>query len=150
MKKTVTEIEKAEALKKNGQSADPHAAPDVTSEKSANVEEMAIEKAEAPKEETQKEEAESSGLEAIPDAMRDNKSAGDGADAGSETDTAGDGPPPIPGAAPFPPEFEVSDNSTIFMGLRVYTDRSGGAATVVGQLRYEMVAEFSGSGAEAA
>jgi hypothetical protein len=37
----------------------------------------------------------------------------------------------------------VWDNNTIFMGLRVYTDRSGGAATIVGQLRYEMEAEFS-------
>ncbi|KAJ7880175.1 hypothetical protein B0H13DRAFT_2345713 [Mycena leptocephala] len=60
-----------------------------------------------------------------------------------------------PDVSPFPPaaeatsEPEASEDDTIFMGLRVYTDKSGGAATIGGQLRHEMEAAFANLGVKA-
>ncbi|KAF7371261.1 Cysteine proteinase [Mycena sanguinolenta] len=56
--------------------------------------------------------------------------------------------------SPFPPaaatpEPDVSEDDTIFMGLRVYTDKEGGAATIGGQLRHEMEAAFANLGVKA-
>ncbi|KAJ7247339.1 cysteine proteinase [Mycena rebaudengoi] len=49
---------------------------------------------------------------------------------------------------PLPPrEFSTSEDSeddVVFLGLRVYSDKSGGAATIGGQLRHEMEAAFAG------
>ncbi|KAJ6461187.1 hypothetical protein C8R47DRAFT_1160099 [Mycena vitilis] len=50
---------------------------------------------------------------------------------------------PFPPAAATPDQPEVSEDDTLFMGLRVYTDKTGGAATIGGQLRHEMEAAFS-------
>ncbi|KAF7345636.1 Cysteine proteinase [Mycena venus] len=66
-------------------------------------------------------------------------------------------PAPAPIVSPFPPtadanatpEPEVSEDDTIFMGLRVYTDKAGGAATIGGQLRHEMEAAFANLGVKA-
>jgi hypothetical protein len=64
-------------------------------------------------------------------------------------------PAPAPIVSPFPPAAEVtsepeaSEDDTIFMGLRVYTDKSGGAATIGGQLRHEMEAAFANLGVKA-
>jgi hypothetical protein len=64
-------------------------------------------------------------------------------------------PAPAPIVSPFPPaaeatsEPEASEDDTIFMGLRVYTDKSGGAATIGGQLRHEMEAAFANLGVKA-
>ncbi|KAJ7327524.1 hypothetical protein DFH08DRAFT_884706 [Mycena albidolilacea] len=63
-------------------------------------------------------------------------------------------PVPVPVVSPFPPaelapEPEVSEDDTIFMGLRVYTDKAGGAATIGGQLRHEMETAFANLGVKA-
>ncbi|KAJ7230247.1 hypothetical protein GGX14DRAFT_410225 [Mycena pura] len=61
-------------------------------------------------------------------------------------------PAPAPVISPFPPagadvpEPDVSDDDVVFLGLRVYTDKAGGAATVGGQLRHEMEAAFAALG----
>ncbi|KAJ7125785.1 cysteine proteinase [Mycena crocata] len=56
-------------------------------------------------------------------------------------------PAPVPIVSPFPPSEnvpeEVSEDDTVYMGLRVYTDKDGGAATIGGQLRHEMEAAFA-------
>ncbi|KAF8210761.1 hypothetical protein K438DRAFT_2011307 [Mycena galopus ATCC 62051] len=44
---------------------------------------------------------------------------------------------------------EPEDDNTIFMGLRVYTHKDGGAATIGGQLRHEMEATFANLGGKA-
>jgi hypothetical protein len=63
------------------------------------------------------------------------------ADAGVKPAEPDSGGPPF---VPFPPaegtqgQWEVSEDDTIFLGLRVYTDKAAGAATIGGQLRHEM------------
>ncbi|KAF8210700.1 hypothetical protein K438DRAFT_1958912 [Mycena galopus ATCC 62051] len=44
---------------------------------------------------------------------------------------------------------EPEEDNTIFMGLRVYTHKDGGAATTGGQLRHEMETAFANLGVEA-
>ncbi|KAJ6472033.1 hypothetical protein C8R45DRAFT_1013813 [Mycena sanguinolenta] len=55
---------------------------------------------------------------------------------------------PFPPAAPTP-EPDISEDDIIFMGLRVYTDKEGGPATIGGQLRHEMEAAFANLGVKA-
>ncbi|KAJ7853681.1 hypothetical protein B0H14DRAFT_2757997 [Mycena olivaceomarginata] len=63
------------------------------------------------------------------------------ADAGvkpAEPDSAGPPFVPFPSAEGTQGQWEVSEDDTIFLGLRVYTDKAAGAATIGGQLRHEM------------
>ncbi|KAJ7113933.1 hypothetical protein C8R44DRAFT_676394 [Mycena epipterygia] len=54
---------------------------------------------------------------------------------------------PVPAVTPAaevkPEEPEVAEDDTVFLGLRVYTDKAAGAATIGGQLRHEMEAAFA-------
>ncbi|KAF8210804.1 hypothetical protein K438DRAFT_1664769 [Mycena galopus ATCC 62051] len=141
----------------------------------ADMEKKAIEKAEA-----QKKEAEAAALLANPpvvtttttttttittiaadgtktvstsDAVAPTDSAPTDSPAAADTTKVADNPTAvayITTTAEAKPEPEVSEDDTIFMGLRVYTDKEGGAATIGGQLRYEMETAFAKLGVKAA